>query len=91
MDSKFGKEDSMNCQKCGKEVYGNTRFCAHCGSPLGEAAPPINHSAPPPVQPYQTQGQVPPYQSNTPQGGSAMAEKKSPLVPILIADRKSVG
>ena len=75
----------MNCPKCGKEVSGNTRFCTHCGSPIGEAAPPVNQSAPPSGQPYSSQGQVPPYQSNTPQGGYAMAEKKSPLVPILIA------
>lgn len=24
----------MNCPNCGKEITGNTRFCAGCGSPL---------------------------------------------------------
>lgn len=40
----------MSCPNCGKEVSADTRFCRHCGHPLGATqpavAPPANVAAP---------------------------------------------
>ena len=75
----------MKCPKCGTESPDNLRFCTRCGSALmAGAVPPQGQSYQPQSQMNNTQGNAP-YQQ-PPQGGLVQpAQKKSPLVPILIA------
>jgi hypothetical protein len=66
----------MNCPKCGNELNPNMKFCAKCGTPVGQPAAPVA-----PQQPVQQKPVVPAQQkpvAPAPSKEMAQPEPKKP-------------